>query len=375
MAMGPSGFDDCTKMVQAGLVTDRPSSPHGRGAASNPANRFERISLERDADWDPEQDSAPATQFLRDRSQSIIAYNDSPDIPFSASINPYRGCEHGCSYCYARISHEFLGFSAGLDFETKIMVKEDAPGLLRKELASRKWKPQLLAMSGVTDCYQPIERRLQLTRKCLEVLAEFRNPVCIITKNNLVTRDIDLLRELAKHNAVEVHLSINSLDSDLARRLEPRASSPRHRLAAVEALAKAGIPVGVLVAPIIPGLNDHEIPAVLEEAGKAGAGWAGMEILRLPLTVAPIFQDWLERNELGKKAKVLDRIRAIRGGKLNDPRFGARMRGQGIFAEQIRQMFRVGCRKAGLSEDGPELSVAAFRRPPGSQLELDLAAT
>jgi|CZKM01.1.fsa_nt_gi DNA repair photolyase len=375
MAMGPSGFDDCTKMVQAGLVTDRPSSPHGRGAASNPANRFERISLERDADWDPEQDSAPATQFLRDRSQSIIAYNDSPDIPFSASINPYRGCEHGCSYCYARISHEFLGFSAGLDFETKIMVKEDAPGLLRKELASRKWKPQLLAMSGVTDCYQPIERRLQLTRKCLEVLAEFRNPVCIITKNNLVTRDIDLLRELAKHNAVEVHLSINSLDSDLARRLEPRASSPRHRLAAVEALAKAGIPVGVLVAPIIPGLNDHEIPAVLEEAGKAGAGWAGMEILRLPLTVAPIFQDWLERNEPGKKAKVLDRIRAIRGGKLNDPRFGARMRGQGIFAEQIRQMFRVGCRKAGLSEDGPELSVAAFRRPPGSQLELDLAAT
>jgi DNA repair photolyase len=362
-------------MVQAGLVTDRPSSPHGRGAASNPANRFERISLERDADWYPEQDSAPATQFLRDRSQSIIAYNDSPDIPFSASINPYRGCEHGCSYCYARISHEFLGFSAGLDFETKIMVKEDAPGLLRKELASRKWKPQLLAMSGVTDCYQPIERRLQLTRKCLEVLAEFRNPVCIITKNNLVTRDIDLLRELAKHNAVEVHLSINSLDSDLARRLEPRASSPRHRLAAVEALAKAGIPVGVLVAPIIPGLNDHEIPAVLEEAGKAGAGWAGMEILRLPLTVAPIFQDWLERNEPGKKAKVLDRIRAIRGGKLNDPRFGARMRGQGIFAEQIRQMFRVGCRKAGLSEDGPELSVAAFRRPPGSQLELDLAAT
>ena len=375
MAMGPSGFDDCTKMVQAGLVTDRPSSPHGRGAASNPANRFERISLERDADWDPEQDSAPATQFLRDRSQSIIAYNDSPDIPFSASINPYRGCEHGCSYCYARISHEFLGFSAGLDFETKIMVKEDAPGLLRKELASRKWKPQLLAMSGVTDCYQPIERRLQLTRKCLEVLAEFRNPVCIITKNNLVTRDIDLLRELAKHNAVEVHLSINSLDSDLARRLEPRASSPRHRLAAVEALAKAGIPVGVLVAPIIPGLNDHEIPAVLEEAGKAGAGWAGMEILRLPLTVAPIFQDWLERNEPGKKAKVLDRIRAIRGGKLNAPRFGARMWGQGIFAEQIRQMFRVGCRKAGLSEDGPELSVAAFRRPPGSQLELDLAAT
>ena len=353
-------------------MSERPSSPHGRGAISNPPNRFERIALERDADWDPEQDPAPYTQFLRDRSESVIAYNDSPDIAFSASINPYRGCEHGCSYCYARISHEFLGFSAGLDFETRIMVKENAPHLLRQELSSRKWHPQLLAMSGVTDCYQPIERRLQLTRKCLEVLAEFRNPVCIITKNHLVTRDIDLLRELARFNAAEVHLSINSLDADLARRLEPRASSPRHRLAAVKALAKAGIPVGVLVAPIIPGLNDHEIAAVLEAAGKAGAGWAGMQILRLPLTVAPVFQDWLERNEPGKKAKVLDRIRSIRGGKLNDPRFGERMRGQGIFAEQIRQMFHVTCRKAGLSEHGPELSAAAFRRSPGDQLELEL---
>ena len=359
-------------MGEVGFVSERPSSPHGRGAISNPPNRFERIALERDADWDPEQDPAPSTQFLRDRSESIIAYNDSPDIAFSASVNPYRGCEHGCSYCYARISHEFLGFSAGLDFETRIMVKENAPRLLRQELASRKWQPQLLAMSGVTDCYQPIERRLQLTRKCLEVLAEFRNPVCIITKNHLVTRDIDLLGELAKYNAAEVHLSINSLNPGLARRLEPRASSPRHRLAAVEALAKAGIPVGVLVAPIIPGLNDHEVAAVLEAAGKAGAGWAGMQILRLPLTVAPVFQDWLEHNEPGKKAKVLDRIRSIRGGKLNDPRFGERMRGQGIFAEQIRQMFHVTCRKAGLSEDGPELSTAFFRRPGGAQLELGL---
>lgn len=354
------------------VVSDKPLL-RGRGAASNPANRFERIRLERDADWDPEQDPAPTTRFLRDRSQSIITYNDSPDIPFRASINPYRGCEHGCSYCYARISHEFLGFSAGLDFETKIMVKEDAPRLLRKELASRSWKPQLLAMSGVTDCYQPIERRLQLTRRCLEVLAEFRNPVCIVTKNHLVTRDIDLLRELAQYHAVEVHLSINSLNPDLARRLEPRASLPRHRLEAVETLTKAGIPVGVLVAPIIPGLNDHEIPAVLEEAGRAGAGWAGMEILRLPLTVAPIFQDWLERNEPGKKAKVLDRIRSIRGGKLNDPRFGERMRGEGIFAEQIRQVFHVARRRAGLAEDGPQLAATAFRRPAGNQLALDLS--
>jgi DNA repair photolyase len=353
-------------------VNERPTTPRARGAVSNPPNRFEQIVFERDEDWDPENDPAPATRFLRDNSQTLITYNESPDIPFNAGINPYRGCEHGCSYCYARITHEFLGFSAGLDFETRIMVKEDAPALLKKELSAKRWKPQLLAMSGVTDCYQPIERRLQLTRNCLAVLAEFRNPVGIITKNHLVTRDIDLLQELARHNAVGVNVSINSLDADLARRLEPRASSPRHRLAAVEVLAKAGIPVGVLVAPIIPGLNDHEVAKVLEAAGKSGARWAGMEILRLPLTVSAIFQDWLERNDPGKKAKILDRIRSMRGGKLNDPRFGERMRGHGVFADQIRQMFEVARRKAGLSEDAPALSTAAFRRPPGNQLELEL---
>jgi DNA repair photolyase len=227
-------------------------------------------------------------------------------------------------------------------------------------------------MSGVTDCYQPVERRLQLTRRCLAVLAEFRNPVSIITKNYLVTRDIDLLRELAAHHAVTVHLSINSLDGGLARKLEPRAASPKMRLAAVEALAKAGVPVGVLVAPVIPALNDHEIPSVLAAAKAAGAGWADTEIVRLPLTVAPIFEQWLERNVPGKKDKVLNRIRAIRGGKLNDPRFGARMRGEGIFADQISQMFHVARHKAGLPEDGPELSAADFRRPEGSQLALAL---
>jgi DNA repair photolyase len=346
------------------------SSPRGRGAAGNPSNRFEQISLERDAEWNPQDDPAPRTQFLRDLSQSIISYNDSPDIPFHASLNPFRGCEHGCSYCYARNTHEYLGFSAGLDFETRIMVKENAPELLRRELASPKWKPQTLAMSGVTDCYQPIERRLQLTRRCLAVLAEFRNPVSIITKNYLVTRDMDLLAELAAHHAVSVHLSINSLDTELARKLEPRAASPSLRLAAVAALAKAGVPVGVLVAPVIPALNDHEIPSVLAAAKAAGASWADTEILRLPLTVAPIFEQWLEQNVPGKKDKVLNRIRAIRGGKLNDPRFGSRMHGEGIFADQILQMFHVARRKVGLPEDGPELSAAAFRRPEGSQLGL-----
>ena len=293
--------------------------PRGRGAASNPPNRFERLVLERDEDWNPAEDPSPKTQFLRDLSQTIITYNDSPDIPFKASINCYRGCEHGCSYCYARPYHEYLGFSAGLDFESRIMVKENAPELLRRELSAPKWKPQELAMSGVTDCYQPVERRLQLTRRCLAVLAEFRNPVSIVTKNFLVTRDLDLLRELAAYQAVHVNLSINSLDTELARKLEPRASSPRQRLAAVEALSKAGVPVGVLVAPVIPALNDHEIPSVLAAARAAGAGWAGTEILRLPLTVAPIFEKWLEQNVPAKKDKALGRIRAIRGGSLMTP--------------------------------------------------------
>jgi DNA repair photolyase len=347
-------------------------SPHGRGADDNPPNRFEKLHLERDENWNPEEDPSPRTHFLRDLSKTIITFNDSPDIPFDAGINPYRGCEHGCTYCYARNTHEFLGFSAGLDFESKIMVKENASDLLRRELSSPKWKPQVLAMSGVTDCYQPVERRLQLTRRCLAVLAEFRNPVSIITKNFLVTRDLDLLRELAAHRAVHVHLSINSLDSDLARKLEPRAASPKLRLAAVEALSKAGIPVGVLVAPVIPALNDHELPLVLAAAKAAGAGWAGMEILRLPLTVAPIFGSWLERNVPARKDKILGRIRALRGGKLNDSRFGHRMSGEGIFAEQISRMFHVARRKVGLSADGPELSSAAFRRPEGPQMALAL---
>lgn len=353
-------------------MTNQAKSPRGRGAGTNPPNRFEKIRLERDEDWDPEEDPLPKTQFLRDLSQSIIAHNDSPDIFFNASLNPYRGCEHGCSYCYARNTHEYLGFSAGLDFETKIMVKERAPELLRRELSSPKWKPQTLALSGVTDCYQPVERRLQLTRKCLAVLAEFRNPVCIVTKNFLITRDLDLLRELAAHQAVMVHLSINSLDRELARRLEPRASSPNQRLAAVEALSKAGVPVGVLVAPVIPALNDHEIPSVLATAKAAGAGWAGTEILRLPLTVAPIFEQWLKRTVPEKREKVLNRLRAIRGGRLNDPRFGMRMRGEGLFAEQTLRMFRVARRKAGLSDGGPALSVTSFRKPEGPQLALDL---
>jgi DNA repair photolyase len=353
-------------------VNARPSVPRGRGAVENPPNRFESIRLERADDWDPEQDPAPRTQFLRDHSQTVISFNESPDVPFEATLNPYRGCEHGCAYCYARPTHEYLGFSAGLDFESRIMVKENAPELLRRQLASPKWQPRTVALSGVTDCYQPIERRLQLTRRCLAVLAEFRNPVALITKNFLVTRDLDLLRELAAFHVVHVNLSINSLSSELARELEPRASSPRQRLEAVEILAQARVPVGVLVAPVIPALNDHEIPKVLEAARAAGAAWAYMEMVRLPLAVAPIFQQWLEAYAPEKKDKVLGRIRSMRDGKLNDSRFGSRMAGEGQYADQIHQIFNVARRKAGFPEDPPELSPAAFRRPGGEQLGLGL---
>jgi DNA repair photolyase len=352
----------------------KPRSSHSaRGATFQPKNRFATTHLEPDPDGrDEAEPPLLRTQFIPDHTETVITYNDSPDVGFAASLNPYRGCEHGCAYCYARPTHEYLGFSAGLDFETRIMVKENAPELLRRELSSPQWKPQLLAMSGVTDCYQPVENRLQLTRRCLAVLAEFRNPVGIITKNHLVTRDLDLLGELAKHKAVMVHLSINSLDRELARKLEPRASLPRRRLAAIEALAQAGVPVGVLVAPVIPALNDHEIPSVLAAARTAGAGWAGTQLLRLPLTVAPVFQEWLVQTFPEKAEKVLGRIRCLRGGKLNEARFGSRMRGEGVFAQQISQMFHVACRKQGLLEEGPELSTAAFRWPAGAQLRLPL---
>ncbi len=244
---------------------------HGRGAHDNPANRFELLHYEPDPDAPPDEMPAPVTRFYKDKTRSIIASNDSPDIGFDKSINPYRGCEHGCIYCYARPYHEYLGFSAGLDFETKILVKEDAPQLLRKELSSPKWEPQMVAISGVTDAYQPVERRLQITRRCLEVLAEFRNPVGIITKNHLVTRDADLLAELARHDAAIVYVGVTSLDPDLARMMEPRASAPSGRLAAVRELTAAGVPTGILIAPVIPGLNDHEIPAILAAAKEAGA--------------------------------------------------------------------------------------------------------
>jgi DNA repair photolyase len=299
-----------------------------------------------------------------------VARNDSPDVPFAVSINPYRGCEHGCTYCYARTYHEYLGFSAGLDFETRILVKEKAPALLRAELDTPGWQPQVLGISGVTDPYQPIERRLELTRQCLAVLAEFRNPVALITKNALVTRDCDYLSELAGYGAAGVAISITTLDPELSRRMEPRTSHPRDRLEAFEVLSRHGIPCGVSLAPVIPGLTDHEIPRILAAAADHGATWANWLLLRLPGAVEGIFGTWLEENHPDRKAKVLNRIRSLRRGELSDSRFGRRMRGEGIFADQMRSLFLTAADRHDLQSTPPPLSTKAFRRPGGHQLDL-----
>ena len=342
----------------------------GRGASSNPANRFEKRGVVPDPEGADPDAPLPRTQILKDVSRTILTESLSPDLGPFLTLNPYRGCEHGCAYCYARPTHEYLGFSAGLDFETKILVKEDAPELLAKELSKPAWKPRTITMSGVTDAYQPLERRLELTRRCLRVMADFRNPVTIVTKNHLVTRDADLLGELAAAGAAAVILSITSLDAALARALEPRTSAPARRLAAVETLAKAGIPVGVNLQPVIPGLTDHEMPAILKAAASAGASFAGFALVRLPHGVKDLFETWLREHVPLKAEKVLHRIRGVRDGKLNDARFGSRMSGEGAYADQLAQLFSLARKKAGIAEEGPELSTASFRIPPGPQLTL-----
>ena len=340
---------------------------HGRGASWSPANRFEKLHVDLndvdvvDVPDGTEERPRRGTQYFIDGTKSIITRNNSPDVGFETSLNPYRGCEHGCIYCYARPTHEYLGFSAGLDFESKIMVKTNAPDLLRAELESPRWQPQTLVMSGVTDPYQPVERKLRITRGCLEVLAKFRNPVAIITKNRLVTRDIDLLRDLAMHNAAAVNVSVTSLDSNLQRVLEPRTSSPQARLDAIEQLRSAGVPTGVMVAPIIPGLTDHEVPSILNASAKAGAQFAAYTIVRLPWAVAPLFEHWLEEHFPDRKEKVLGRIRHLRGDRLNNSQWHRRMTGQGIFAEQIASMFAVSCKRNRMCER-PKLSCASFQR-------------
>lgn len=340
----------------------------GRGVAYDPPNRFETVHLEMEPGHYAEE--KPRTEFLADSTRSIVARNQSPDVGFDASVNPYRGCEHGCVYCYARPTHEYLGFSSGLDFERKILVKLRAPELLRDALSRPSWRPQVLGMCGVTDAFQPVERRLRLTRGCLKVLRDFRNPVTIVTKNHLVTRDADILSEMASHECAHVTVSVTTLRNELQRVMEPRTSIPRRRLDAIRTLADAGVPVGVFVAPVIPGLTDEELPAIVQAAADAGAHHASYLILRLPMGVADHFVRWLEAHFPERREKVIGRIRDMRGGKLNDPAFHRRFRGRGEYAKQIRGLFRAAVRKAGLEREPPPLSTAAFR--PGGGVQGDL---
>lgn len=359
-------------------VSNQRPNIRGRGAGVQPDNPYLRTQqvddfeqVAEDAEYLDSLDR-PATQYFDDESQSIVATNDSPDVSFNYSVNPYRGCSHGCSYCYARPTHEYLGLSAGIDFETKIFVKRRAPQLLREFLARPKWNAETIVFSGVTDCYQPAEREFQLTRGCLAVAAECRQPVGIITKNALVTRDVDLLKELAAHHAVRVAVSVTTLDQSLARIMEPRTSAPAARLRAIETLAAAGVPTHVMMGPIIPGLTDSEIPAILRAASEAGAVGAHHTFLRLPSTVKNVFLEWIQRQRPNHAAKVEAFIRDARGGKLNTTAFGGRMRGTGPLAEQIEQTFRVFEKRYGLAGESLPLNREAFRPPriEGKQLPL-----
>jgi DNA repair photolyase len=348
----------------------------GRGSQIDPPNRFggphhelELDQVEHDEEYLASLGDRP-TEYIPDRARSIVTENDSPDVGFRYSINPYRGCAHGCRYCYARPAHEFLGYNAGLDFETKILIKEDAPELFREFLARKSWVPEPIAMSGVTDCYQPAERTFRLTRRCLEVAAECKQPIGLITKNALVLRDLDLLGPMAAEGLVHVNVSITTLDADLARAMEPRTSTPAARLRAVAELSAAGVPVRVMVAPIIPGLTDSDVPALLAAAKEAGARHAAFTLLRLPLTVAPVFLEWLERAQHGRAAKVEGRLRAMRGGRLNSRAFGDRMRGSGEAADQIKRMFRLFAARLGLDGGLPPYDTSRFRPPPARDGQL-----
>jgi len=347
---------------------------NGRGAQSNPQIRFETLLREVfDDDWNSgEAGGKTPTQYFLDSSKTILSKNESPDLGFTYGLNPYRGCEHGCVYCYARPTHEYLGFSSGLDFETKIMVKKDAAALLENEFRKKTWTPDIVMLSGNVDCYQPVERKLKITRQCLEILLRYRNPVALITKNALVLRDLDLLSQLASLNLATVCLSITTLDADLARRMEPRTSTPEERLRAIGELAKAHIPVSVNAAPVNPGLNDAELPSILHEASLRGASSARYTMLRLPYAVKELFVGWLKREYPAKSEKVMNRIMDVRSGKMNDSEFMTRMKGTGELAHSIEQLFRAACKKHGLNAAYTPLSTDKFVRPAADRTQKEL---
>ncbi len=337
----------------------------GRGAQLNTDNRFlkQTYATEHIEALDEEFLSNSKTTYYHDNPKKIINKISSPDIPSGYSMNPYQGCEHGCIYCYARTTHEYYGFSAGLDFERKIIIKENAPQLLEKELMKKNWEVSPIMLSGNTDCYQPIERKMQITRKMLEVLLKFKHPVGMITKNSLILRDTDILSEMAKHQLVHVMVSITSLDNDLRLAMEPRTTTAKQRLKVIEELTKAGVPAGVMTAPIIPGLNSDEIPAIIEEAAKHGAVNAGYTIVRLNGSIKNIFEDWIKKTFPDRAEKVLHQIAECHGGNVEDRRFGTRMRGEGKIAESIRMLFKTAVKKHMSNRMSYPYNLTAFTRP------------
>ena len=345
---------------------------NGRGALSNASSRFDDEKKIRTTDgWDVEDELPPLrTTLTRDATRTILARNTSPDVPFDRSINPYRGCEHGCIYCFARPTHAYLGLSPGLDFETRILFKPEAAKLLVAELASPKYRCDVVAMGTNTDPYQPVERDLKITRSILKVLSEFNNPVGIVTKNHLITRDIDILADMAKRNLAEVFLSVTTLDKTLARDMEPRASAPHRRLEAIRALSAAGIPTGVMTAPMIPGLNDHEMEAILEAATEAGSTRAGFTVLRLPLEIKDLFDEWLRANRPDRAEKVLSLVRQLRGGALYQAEFGLRMKGEGPIAQLLGARFSAAVKRLGLNRVRYRLDTQRFAVPESARTAL-----
>lgn len=347
----------------------------GRGAVTNRTGRFERHATETaDDGWDREDEDLPPLRTIVgvDKAKAILNRNNSPDVPFERSINPYRGCEHGCVYCFARPTHAYLGLSPGLDFETRLFFKPDAAALLEKELRSKRYRPSTLALGANTDPYQPIERRLRVTRSILEVLSAFNHPVGIITKSNLVTRDIDLLAPMAEKGLAKVCVSITTKDRELARTMEPRAATPSRRFAAVRALTEAGVPTAVLASPMIPGLNDHELEAILETAAAAGAIQANYILLRLPLEIKDLFEEWLRAHRPDRADHVLSLMRQSRGGRLYDPAFGVRMKGEGQYADLLASRFRLACRRLGLNRRRWDMTAEFFSAPARNGDQLDL---
>jgi DNA repair photolyase len=373
MDMRPSGGLD-SAILGSGKLTSLPQLERGRGARSNPTHRFtvEARSFLDDG-WESLAELPPLkTEIFTETPKSIISRNDSPDISFDRSINPYRGCEHGCTYCYARPAHAYMGLSPGLDFESKLFIKPNAAALLREELTATNYVPRTIALGANTDPYQPIEKQYRISRGVLEVLAEFNHPVGIVTKNAMVTRDIDILQPMAKQGLVKVALSITTLDGKLARAMEPRASTPSKRLGAIEALSKAGVPTVVMLGPIIPGLNDHEIENILKAARAAGATEAGYTMLRLPHEVKGIFKDWLEKQYPDRFAKVMSQVKDVRSGRESSSQFGERMTGSGPVAWTIGRRFQLACQRLGLNAARVKLRTDLFARPPmvGEQMAL-----